>query len=385
MSQHSTEKKYKLKPLAIIMIIIVCCLLVGAIATVFIIDNKAKEKEQRIAFETQALAKAKEERLERERIFEEKRKVVEAAAKVEQAKQKEIYEQNIKKEKERIEREKKAEEERIAKEKKAAEERRRAEEAKAAAAKKEKQRAAAEKARLADEKKKRSSLSYIIKAQEANLAKEQQEYNTFLPAATVELPVQNILQKPELPNGCEITAATIVINYLGHPFDKCTLADVYLPQVEFIDVNGKRVGGDPDQVYCGNPRYRSGGYYCFAQPIVNACNAILDEVDSPMTAKDITGASEQDLLSQLDAGRPVIAFATLSMGDAVKYEPSKWQMMGSDQTHVPFLNLHCVVLYGYDDNFIYIADPLKGKIQCKRSSFMKAYQSIGSRAVVITE
>ncbi len=385
MAKHLAKKRIKIKPLGVIVISLLCFLIAASSVTVFIIDRKTKEHNHQIMFETQALAKAKETRLEKERVQEENRKALDAAAKIERAKQDDILKQKIEKEKKRIERERKEEQIRIEKEKKLAEERKRAEAAKRAAAKKEKERAAAEKARLAAEKKKRASLSAIFKAQEAALIQEQQEYNTLLPTAMVEIPIENVMQNPELPNGCEITAATIVINYLGHPFDKCTLADVYLPQVEFIDVNGKRVGGDPNQVYCGNPRYKSGGYYCFAQPIVNACNAILAEAQSTMTAKDITGSSESDLLAQLNAGNPVIAFATLSMGEAMKYEPSKWQVMGTNEYHIPFLNLHCVVLYGYDENFIYIADPLKGKIQCKRSSFMKAYQSIGSRAIVITE
>ena len=34
------------------------------------------------------------------------------------------------------------------------------------------------------------------------------------------LPVKTIYQKPELPNGCEITSATIVLNYLGFNVSK---------------------------------------------------------------------------------------------------------------------------------------------------------------------
>ncbi len=50
----------------------------------------------------------------------------------------------------------------------------------------------------------------------------------FLPS-TVQLDVENILQNPELPNGCEITSAAIVLNYLGFDIDKVTLAENYLP------------------------------------------------------------------------------------------------------------------------------------------------------------
>ena len=42
------------------------------------------------------------------------------------------------------------------------------------------------------------------------------------------LPVNTIYQKPELPNGFEITSATIVLNYLGFNVSKVTMADTYL-------------------------------------------------------------------------------------------------------------------------------------------------------------
>lgn len=248
---------------------------------------------------------------------------------------------------------------------------------------KEQQRAAEEKARLEAEIEERARLSSIINAQELRLANEQAEYISLNLEPIVNLPVKNIMQNPELPNGCEITSLAIVLNYLGYSVDKCILSDDYLPKVDFRDVNNKRVCGDPDQVYCGNPRYKSGGYYCFAQPLVIAGNKYLTEVGSKYRVTDITGSNEKQIISHLNEGRPVVAFTTLSMGDPITYEPSKWIMNDNGDVHIPYINLHCIVLYGYDDQFIYIADPLKGKIQCKRTSFFDSYYKMGSRAVVI--
>lgn len=390
MGDHFAATKRRKGSAKAILLTAAALILAGAITFYLVWTEKQNDYIISILTEAKALKKAEdifienrqiyslteqtlEKKIEKERLAEEARKAEEARIAAEKKKAEEAA---------RI-----AEEKRKAAEAKIkAEQARRDAELKAAAEKAkraEAERAAAEKARLASEQNKRSSLSAKLKQQEIALAKEQQEYYQATPTPTVELPVENILQNPELPNGCEITATTILINYLGYPFDKCTLADYYLPQVEFIDINGQRTGGNPDIVYCGNPRFKSGGYYCFTPPLVDACNAILAEVDSPMRAEDITGASEQDLLSQLDQGRPVVAFTTLSMGEAVTYEPSSWVIMGEGTKHTPFLNLHCVVLYGYDDTYIYVADPLKGKIQCKRSTFMSAYKSIGSRALVV--
>ena len=46
--------------------------------------------------------------------------------------------------------------------------------------------------------------------------------------ASILLPVPQILQNPELPNGCEITSCCEVLHYLGFAPDKCELADYYL-------------------------------------------------------------------------------------------------------------------------------------------------------------
>lgn len=42
------------------------------------------------------------------------------------------------------------------------------------------------------------------------------------------LDIPFVSQYPELPTGCEITALTTVLNYLGYNVDKLTMADYYL-------------------------------------------------------------------------------------------------------------------------------------------------------------
>ena len=70
--------------------------------------------------------------------------------------------------------------------------------------------------------------------------------------ASILLPVPQILQNPELPNGCEITSCCEVLHYLGFAPDKCELADYYLPR------SAQWYGADPDEVYMGNPHLDDG-------------------------------------------------------------------------------------------------------------------------------
>ena len=103
--------------------------------------------------------------------------------------------------------------------------------------------------------------------------------------ASILLPVPQILQNPELPNGCEITSCCEVLHYLGFAPDKCELADYYLPR------SAQWYGADPDEVYMGNPHLDDGspetGYYCFAGPIVQAANAYLAVQGSSYRACDL--------------------------------------------------------------------------------------------------
>lgn len=380
MGNHHKKRQRKTKPLLLIVCSILLLAISGSVGTWYYLDQKEIAHEKEIAMQTMALVQAKEARLERERQWEEERKALQLKEQQEREAYQAEWDAKVQEQRDRIAREKAEEEER---QRKLEEARRKAEEARLEAIRQEQQRAAEEKARLAAEKQERARLSVIMKEQEQTLAYEQAEYNATKPTPLADLHVEMIYQKPELPNGCEITAAAILINYWSGYVDKCLLSDFYLPKKEFKDVNKQRVCGDPYSVYCGNPRYTQGGYYCFAPPVVTAMNNYFSDIGASFTAKDITGASEDTLLSYLDQGKPVIAFATLSMGEGVTFEPSKWLIEGTNEYHIPFLNLHCVVLYGYDEEYIYICDPLKGQIQCKRNSFLRAYHSIGSRAVVV--
>ncbi|WP_251402620.1 C39 family peptidase [Ureibacillus chungkukjangi] len=51
--------------------------------------------------------------------------------------------------------------------------------------------------------------------------------------------VQTVMQNPELPNGCEITSLTAVLNYYGLQVTKTEMADNFLPQQDFRIEEGK--------------------------------------------------------------------------------------------------------------------------------------------------
>ena len=192
--------------------------------------------------------------------------------------------------------------------------------------------------------------------------------------------VPQILQNPELPNGCEITSCCEVLQFLGYPADKCDLADHYLPRSE------KWYGTDPDQFYMGDPHLDDSspetGYYCFAGPVVTAANKYLSERGGAHYAVDLTGASQEMLAEQLRKGRPFIFWASLHFKDIQFDERGAYELPGG-RTHRVFHQLHCMVCKGMDDTSFYIADPLDFNTSVPKDIFMKIYHQLGDRAVVI--
>lgn len=197
------------------------------------------------------------------------------------------------------------------------------------------------------------------------------------------LPVPQILQKPELPNGCEVTSLCEVLNYLGYPADKCDLADRWLPRSRYW------YGADPDRVYMGDPHRDDGspesGYYCFAGPIVAAANAYLAAQDGGYpryTAHDLTGCEEAALTAQLCQGRPAIFWASLDFTD-IGYDPCGAYALPGGGEHRVFHRLHCMVLCGVDGSHFTVADPLAINRRVPRGRFMRIYRQLGRRAVVL--
>ena len=197
----------------------------------------------------------------------------------------------------------------------------------------------------------------------------------------IKLPVPQILQNPELPNGCEITSCCEVLRFLGFPADKCDLADNYLPQSKAW------YGTDPNLLYMGNPRLDGDtpntGYYCFAGPVIRAARKYLADAGHPeYQVTDLTGAQEETLILELKRGNPFIFWASLHFED-IQFDSCEPYPLSDGSIHRVFHQLHCMVCCGADDTHFFIADPLDYNTAVPREQFMKIFRQLGSRAVVI--
>lgn len=185
------------------------------------------------------------------------------------------------------------------------------------------------------------------------------------------LEVENIDQNPELPNGCEITSAAIVLQYWGFSVDKLTLAQDYRPIcVPYWEA-------DPNVAFMGNPADEL-AFYCLPGVVVTAVNAYLEDAGGQYTALDISGAPVEELYQWVAQGVPVLVWTTRGFSDPL-YNYTFQLANGS----WPYSNSHCLVLTGYDLSTCYLADPMLEVSEVDRATFAQCYRERGQYAVVI--
>ena len=193
------------------------------------------------------------------------------------------------------------------------------------------------------------------------------------------LPVNNVMQTPELPNGCEITALTIVLNYYGFSVDKLTMADTYLPKEE------DTYTADFYKTFAGNPRNQWRAFGCYSPVIVKSAEDYLTAVGKrdAYEVSDISGASPEELYLLLDAGCPVVVWMTQYI-DATPKILKTWTAADGEEMNWKH-PLHCVVLIGYDRvaNTVTIADPLVGIVSHNATTFALRYKQLGTQAVLV--
>ncbi len=193
------------------------------------------------------------------------------------------------------------------------------------------------------------------------------------------LPVKNIMQNPELPNGCEITALTITLNYYGFGTDKLTMADQFLPKEEDTYTS------DFYETFAGNPRNQKRALGCYAPVIVKSAEAFLESRGQlgSYEIRDLTGASPAELYALLDEGAPVVVWMTQYI-DATPRILKTWTAANGSEMNWKH-PLHCVVLIGYDRDAgtVTIADPLVGIVTHKETLFALRYEQLGTQAVLV--
>lgn len=190
------------------------------------------------------------------------------------------------------------------------------------------------------------------------------------------LGVQNILQKPDLPAGPEITCLAIVLNYLGDYADKVSLAENYLTIAEPGTAS-------PYEAYLGDPKVSQGSYGCYAPVIVDAANRYFaDKGNTRKRAMDVSGSTLQELLAFVKNGTPVMVWGTTNLVESKV--TAEWEVNGELIQWQGYE--HCTVLMGYNNTrgTVIVADPLRGIVEFDMEKYYQRYKEQHSNAVIIS-
>ena len=96
--------------------------------------------------------------------------------------------------------------------------------------------------------------------------------------------------------------------------------------------------------------------------------------------KDITGVEFEQLFSYLDENIPVIVWGTVDCEEPVNR--TTWVVDGKELRW--YSPEHCMVLVGYGDTQVTVADPLKGAlVSFDRETFKSRFYALFQQAIVI--
>jgi uncharacterized protein YvpB len=190
-------------------------------------------------------------------------------------------------------------------------------------------------------------------------------------AKTITAP--HINQLPELPRGCEVTSLAMMIQQAGVRVGKMELAK----EVRKVPFKANGLKGNPYDGFVGN-------IYTFSQPGLGVYNGPIQELAEkylPNRVVNLTGYDFSYIYKMLDKGVPVWVITNSWFSHLPSSQFMTWQT-SSGPIKITYRE-HSVLVTGYDDNYIYINDPLYHKANrgVKKAGFIAAWNQMGKQAI----
>jgi uncharacterized protein YvpB len=191
--------------------------------------------------------------------------------------------------------------------------------------------------------------------------------------SSVQIDAPQILQKPELPRGCEVTSLAMLLQKAGVHVDKMELARE-IKRVPYYQ-NGQF--GNPNEGFVGSmEEIRKRGYGVYHEPLASLGRQYL-----PSRIIDLSGKSfDSAVLAQLREGIPVVVITNATFKPLTNDYFHYWR---TNSGTVKVTNQeHSVLLTGYDQKHIFFNDPLgKKNATADRATFIQAWEQMGKQAI----
>jgi uncharacterized protein YvpB len=185
-------------------------------------------------------------------------------------------------------------------------------------------------------------------------------------------------QYPEYFNGCEITSLAMLTNYLKLPFDRQELINMLASDetpLQNAQDGSIEVWGDPDLGFVGDITGNEKGYGVYHKPIGDLLAYITNG-----HAVDLTGNDFSEVERQITLDHPVVIWTTSNFTPVNNWVD--WKTLDGNTIHATF-NEHAVLLVGFDEEYVYVNNPINGKKAEKtaKQPFIESWIQLDKQAV----
>ena len=186
------------------------------------------------------------------------------------------------------------------------------------------------------------------------------------------VPLEN--QMPDLPNGCEVTSLSMLMNYYGIKVSKNELAETIQHVDSFTD--GGKYRGNPHHGFVGHMTIANAGWCVYNEPLYNVARKYTSHIEN------ITGSDFLSLLKLVSTGHPVMIITTTTF--------NKVNNMQTWDTNTGKVNVtpssHACVITGYSKpkKVVYVNNPYGYKNQpVNWKNLQASYNQQGRQALYI--
>ena len=177
------------------------------------------------------------------------------------------------------------------------------------------------------------------------------DWMTMKQEQKLDVPLEN--QMPDLPNGCEVTSLSMLMNYYGIKVNKNELAE-NIQHVDFFTDGGK-YRGNPNQGFVGHMSIANAGWCVYNGPLYNVARKYTTHIEN------ITGSDFLSLLKLVSNGHPVLIITTTTFNRV--NDMQTWDTNTGKVNVTP--SSHACVITGYSKpkKVVYVNNPYGYKNQ----------------------
>lgn len=199
--------------------------------------------------------------------------------------------------------------------------------------------------------------------------------STHLPQNN-QIELNRIKQFPELPRGCSVVSLAMLLNHTGINIDKMALmAQVHKQDKAYQSIEGQVEFADPYYGFVGEvSTFEEPGLGVYFPAIYELMLNHLGD-----RALNVSGTDFEDLFYLIDMNKPIWTMVNAKYQRLNEEDFLTWYVDGQPVQITKWM--HAVVVTGYDDDHIYVADPLEKVSKVSRQGFIEAYNQMGKQAL----